>query len=135
MNVYKDLSYYESQELANNADKNPTLNSDDKARFNKTYKSDGFTIHYSTSSERDAADNTVSIYDTWRYSEDELREFLTDLQTQYSSINVEKVLNECIWHNVLYSKGIFVSHTKDADVYFNKNDDWFWWIFETLRFC
>lgn len=135
VNVYKELSFNDAQELAKTADKNPELSQKDKEKFNHAYKGDGFVIHYKTSSEEDTFNNMVTIYDTWRYTEDELREFLTELNRQFRSINIERVINECLWHNVLYLHGIFVEHTKDADVYFNKADVWFGWLFESVRFC
>ena len=128
------VSYLESEENADSANKHPTLTNEEKKEFKETFKGDGFTIYYKIATDNDDPWNTLTVFDSWRYSEEERIIFLNYLKTKYSSVNVDRMSNEWAWHNLSYHLGIGVLSAKNADIHFNAPDERFWLIFEPFGF-
>ena len=77
---------------------------------------------------------TLKVYESWRYSKEEIEQFLKWLSGKHKGLNVLRVKNEWQWHNIAYTLGIKRSSTKDVDPYFNWRDDnpFFAMIFDFL---
>ncbi len=132
---YGKILYEKSQSNSDSADKNPILDASDSNNYPQTKQFDNrFTVHYLITAGSDNAHYSLKVYDSWRYSKEEIIEFLTYLADLYPSINIDRMMNEWIWHNIAYTEGIGISSSKDVDVYFNAPDKYYWFIFDFLRF-
>lgn len=61
---------------------------------------------------------------------------LKELKDEYPSINVGRIKNEWVWHNIAYALHYKIESSKSVDVHFNAPDD-IWYralFFELFRF-
>ena len=79
---------------------------------------------------------SIKIYDSQKYSEDEMREFLEYLKEYedektdekiYGNINIEKILNEWYWHKLVYLCRFEMYNNYSADIFFNHDDIDHWY--------
>ena len=70
---------------------------------------------------------TLRVLDSWRLSKEEIKEFLEYLAGTMNKgenvINVDRMMNEWIWHNKAFSWGIAKGPARSVDVYLNADDD------------
>ena len=66
----------------------------------------------------------LKVYESWRYSEKEIEDFLLWLVVDqgYTSLNISRVKNEWMWHNVAYALGYKKESSRRVDVFFNSSD-------------
>ena len=126
------VGHYIYKEKSSHADKNLPLPDKEKKNYSHCYSQNGITIYYELKpfnkynpSASNKPSTSLKVYESWRYSENEILAFLLYLRDVegYSKINVERMKNEWIWHNVAYCLNIGVKSNKDVDVNFNMADD------------
>ena len=99
----------------------------------------GFDISYKITNDKNNPDDpdklTLTVFESWKYSADEIQTFLDWLKYEkgYSNIDVGRMKNEWMWHNFAYSIGFGVGSTKSVDVYFNAKDKIWGWFFDFFR--
>ena len=101
-----------------------------------------FKIYYEVTHPANGEDKNkynLKVWNSWKYSKKEIETFLNWLKQkdEYSHLNVKRVGNEWLWHNIAYFLGIKRdSSTKDVDAYFDYPDPnyafifdnfWLWW--------
>ena len=108
------------------------------------YHGNGFDLEYyvDKTNAKNEDEYILRVRDSWKYSQDEINEFLSDLQSReevsYPNLNVDKVRNEWIWHNLGYFFPIplYKKQCSEADIYLNSDDKdhgLFSWIINNLR--
>ena len=92
----------------------------------------GKTVYYNENINWSDANANLKIYDSWHFSKSEMREFLEwlkdDANGGENAINVDRMLNEWIWHNKAFNWGIAKGHTRSVDVCLDADDtgDYSW---------
>ena len=70
---------------------------------------------------------TLRVLDSWCLSKEEIKEFLEYLAGTMNKgenvINVDRMMNEWIWHNKAFRWGIAKGPARSVDVYLNADDD------------
>lgn len=133
------LSYFDAEERAKASDKSVTGLGTKPDNYEEHSFSDDFVVYYKINEDKNPAKYELIIHESFRYTEEELRIILNWLKYSkgYENINVERMLNEIVWHNVAYDLdelGWFTDRTKSANVYFDYRDPYFFLIFDFLRF-
>ena len=98
----------------------------DVEKFEKRYTGEGFTISYTVgdpNKDPKLKDYLLSVYESWRYNEQEIDEFLRSLKKDYPSLDVSSVKNEWMWHNVAYAFLIKKDSSRSVDAYLSSSDD------------
>ena len=108
------------------------------------YDADGLLVWIKICEDEDDPDKTtLTVYDSWKYNKEEIRKFLTSLKNnpdfKCSNLNVEKMLNEWMWHNFGYTSPLsFIrGPSKDADMYLNSDDTGHFiysWIINNIKY-
>ena len=100
------------------------------------YLGDGFTICF----EIDDNQTTITIKDSWKYNEIEIREFLNEkFGKKCSSLELERILNEWMWHNYGFATNLplIKNKGKDASIYLHREDNEHGplsWIMNNIKF-
>ena len=114
-------------------DKNEIPTGDDTSDYDmdNPYKGDGFIIYYKVNENKDSNVNSLKVYKSWRFSSEEMRAFLEFLQGKYKDayINIDKIMNEWVWHNIAYSVGFKPDQSGSLDAFFNHDDVDHWYSF------
>ena len=105
---------------------------DDAIKYNEDpYKGNGFIVYYGIKEDEDEDKYLLQVYESWKLSSEQMREFLEYLQSLYPEmyLNIDKIMNEWAWHNFAFSLGIDPDASGSVDVYFNHDDDDHWYSF------
>ena len=99
--------------------------------------SNGRVVYYS-SSLVDEPSTSLKIYNSFDYSDKELKEFLNILinKNNLKNINISRILTETKWHKIAYLIGYKQQRTASVDVYFDADDVGHWvfsWIINNLN--
>ena len=97
--------------------------------------SDGSIVYYNIGDENDNY-TVLTVYNSYKYDSTQINEFLNYLkQERYSVINISKIRNEWVWHNIAYGFNINKDSTASVDVYLNADDEghgFFSWLMNTF---
>lgn len=130
------VGHYQYEKMAEASDKNMVPNEDSGFMEEEPFVGDGFTIYYSIKENAvNGKYSELSVFESWRYSEKEITSFLLHLKKKHPEINVGRMKNEWVWHNVAYALGIGTESSKSVDVCFDASDSRFWYglFFDIFR--
>ena len=102
--------------------------------------SDGKIVYFSYSSENNDAETLLTVYNSFKLTREEIDELLNWLKYSdehpCSSINIDRVRNEIMWHNIGHAFGVDYEATRTTQVFFDSDDinhGLFSWIINHLR--
>ena len=102
--------------------------------------SNGKIVYFSYDSNNDDAKTLLTLYNSFKLTKDEINEFLNwlkyDSGLPTSSVNIDKVRNEIIWHNIGHALGVDYEATRTANVFFDSDDTghgFFSWVMNHFR--
>lgn len=101
--------------------------------------SDGTVVQYSIGDiHSNKKTNTLKVYNSYQLDSKQINEFLEWLRDDqgYSSINIDRIRNEWIWHNLGYIYNFERLSTRSVDTFFDSDDinhGIFSWIINNLR--
>ncbi|MBQ9266157.1 MAG: RHS repeat-associated core domain-containing protein [Bacilli bacterium] len=94
---------------------------------------ENYTIYFEITNTNQSDINlyNLTIYDSWKYSASQIRQFLNWLKDtgNFSTLNVDKMLNERARHKLAYEIGFKYKHIADADIFLNSDDVDHWYSF------
>ena len=107
---------------------------DDEFLKEVPYKGDGFAVYYKMESEEGSGKLILTVYESWRFSEREIKEFLNWLKHNgYEEISIGRVYNEWMWHNIAFALGIKPDSSRKVDAYLDSPDKKYGWFFELFH--
>ena len=110
-------------------DKSEVPTGEDAIKYDEDpYEGSDFTVYYGIVENSDEDKYLLQVYESWKFTPKQMREFLEYLQTQYSDmyLNIDKIMNEWAWHNLAFSLDFDRDASRSVDVYFNHDDEDHW---------
>ena len=125
--IYKDMTKKSSKNVKPN---------DDNFLDETPYGGDGFTVYYDIrNKEGMSKDYELIVYESWRFNEKQIKAFLKWLKEQpgNESLNVQRVYNEWMWHNIAFALDIKVESSRTINAYFDAPDKNYGWFFDLFH--
>ena len=99
----------------------------------------GDVIYYKINyNEKNLEKSQIEVLNSYKYSRNQINEFLTYLKmdSKNSAVNIDRIRNEWIYHNLAYGFNFKPRQTGTVNVYFNSDDTGhgiFSWVMNNIR--